>query len=255
LSTVPMHWLEGKLPMPDVKKVIIDNILRKQETEMVHSTFYYPKKGGSQFIIDRLATNLEILNSHPVTQLQLNGKKWIVDGLHTFDAVVYTGDVRVLKTILTTDSQVLDTADAVRSLRSNGTSNLLCYTDDTDISWLYLPDAKTKAHRIIYTGNFSPENNTPNKRKTCVVEFSGKVSLDVMKEEIKNLPGNLEAIKSNYEPNSYVVQDKDTRVNIKKLKDQLSPLNFYLTGRFAEWEYYNMDKAIEASMNVANVYF
>jgi UDP-galactopyranose mutase len=30
----------------------------------------------------------------------------------------------------------------------------------------------------------------------------------------------------------------------------LGPHSIYLCGRFAEWEYYNMDKAIEAAINL-----
>src|SRR5687768_6551443 len=43
LTSVPMAWLEGKLPMPDLSKILLNNILRSGEREMVHSTFYYPK--------------------------------------------------------------------------------------------------------------------------------------------------------------------------------------------------------------------
>ena len=39
---------------------------------------------------------------------------------------------------------------------------------------------------------------------------------------------------------------------IKELKNILEPLGFYLLGRFAEWEYYNMDVAIGASMDLMN---
>ena len=60
LSEISMDWLEGKLPMPDYREIILKNILREGETEMVHSTFYYPRSGGSQFIADRLAEELDI---------------------------------------------------------------------------------------------------------------------------------------------------------------------------------------------------
>jgi len=60
LSTIPLHWLEGKLPMPDVKSMLLSNIVVQEESEMVHSTFYYAKEGGSQFIADRLAKGLDI---------------------------------------------------------------------------------------------------------------------------------------------------------------------------------------------------
>jgi UDP-galactopyranose mutase len=83
-----------------------------------------------------------------------------------------------------------------------------------------------------------------------VVEFSGKVDEQRIREELKLLPGNLKPIAFNYEPNSYVIQETDTRQKIKNLKEHLQPLNFYLTGRFAEWEYYNMDKAIFSAMQL-----
>jgi protoporphyrinogen oxidase len=60
LHAVPLEWLDGKLPMPDYKRIFLSNIARQEESEMVHSTFFYPKKGGSQFIIDRLAEGLSV---------------------------------------------------------------------------------------------------------------------------------------------------------------------------------------------------
>lgn len=250
LASVPMHWLEGKLPMPDLSNIIFNNITRSGEKEMVHSTFYYPKNGGSQFIIDRLAEGLTFRTDDEVKRLTYHDGKWSVNGDDRFDKVIYTGDVRVLGSVLSTkDSFTESLLHSVKDLRSNGTSNVLCYTDNTDLSWLYLPDKGTRAHRIIYTGNFSSSNNASD-RKTCVAEFSGKVGMDQMKQEIQHLPGNLEAIASNYEPNSYVIQDSNTRSLIRELKGTLRKMNLFLSGRFAEWEYYNMDKAIEAAKKV-----
>lgn len=250
LSSVPLHWLEGKLPMPDIKKVLLDNILKRDESEMVHATFYYPRKGGSQFIVDRFSEGLNIHPNADVSSLKRINNQWEVNG-QSFDSIIYTGDVRVLHTMISgVSNELVSMLQELDSLRSNGTSNVLCYTDATDLSWLYLPSPETKAHRIIYTGNFSEANNAPGGRRTCVVEFSGSVSEELMRTQIKALPGNLEAIAFNYEPNSYVIQGVDTRERIEHIKSLLAPVGFYLCGRFAEWEYYNMDKAIEASMSL-----
>lgn len=100
LSTVPMPWLEGKLPMPDYAKIFLNNITRAGEKEMVHSTFYYPKKGGSQFIIDRLAEGLEIKYNTPVEELRYSDGKWQVNNEGLYDQIIYTGDVRRLSSIL-----------------------------------------------------------------------------------------------------------------------------------------------------------
>jgi protoporphyrinogen oxidase len=251
LSVVAMEWLEGKLPMPDYEKMLVSNIVREEEKNMVHSTFFYPKLGGSQFIIDRLSEGLEIRTNAAVETISYRGAKWFVNEQGPFDSVIYTGDVRQLKTILASNGNPAwdEALEAVTKLRSNGTSNVLCHTDQTSLSWLYLPDTETLAHRIIYTGNFSPTNNGEG-RKTCVVEFSGSVAKDIINEQIKSLPGNLTPIAYNVEPNSYVIQYRDTRDKIINVKSQLAPKGFYLSGRFAEWEYYNMDKAIEASMQL-----
>ena len=252
LSTVSMEWLEGKLPMPNLQEILQSNIIREEEEGMVHAHFYYPKEGGSQFIVDRLRQQLNIRTGITVNEIREENDRLLIEN-EPFDKVVYCGDIRRLPDNC---RQLLDASGVdvayLEHLRSNGTSNLFCETDETDISWLYIPQHFTKAHRIIYTGNFSDTNNRGSKRKTCVVEFSGKVEYETMKEEIKKLPGNLTPLAYNYEPNSYVIQDKRTREEIGKAKDVLQQHNIYLLGRFAEWEYYNMDKAIEAAFALKN---
>lgn len=251
LSTVPMGWLEGKLPMPNFKEIILSNIIREEESQMVHSTFFYPKKGGSQFLVDRLSENLNIHTNKDVRHISKKEGKYTIGDESGFDHIIYCGDVRNMPDYMNDIvSRELD-INNLKELRSNGTSNLLCETDSNDISWLYIPEEFTKAHRIIYTGNFSPDNNGSHFRKTCVVEFSGQTPYDEMLEEIKKLPGNLTPLGYNYEPNSYVVHDDKTKESIEKSKNALRKENIYLLGRFAEWEYYNMDKCIEAAMELA----
>jgi protoporphyrinogen oxidase len=253
ISKVPLEWLDGKLPMPRIKDVIISNIVKKEESTMVHAFFYYAKRDGSQFIVNRLAEKQNITLSYDVNSIALQqDKKLVINNEVVTDGIVYTGDVRKLSSIITIDDPELKEAlEAVRDLPSNGTSNILCETDDCDLSWLYLPEDKFKAHRIIYTGNFSDTNNEGTGRKTCVVEFSGKPDRDVMLAELALLPGNLKPLEFNYEPNSYIIQQKGTRDKIERLKPLLGKYNIYLLGRFAEWEYYNMDKCIESAMELA----
>lgn len=254
ISKVPLEWLDGKLPMPQIKEVIISNIIKKEESTMVHASFYYPKRDGSQFIVNRLAEQQNIRLSYHVSDISVNDYQLAVNGSIQTDIIVYCGDVRQLHQIIRIDDQDLQAAlESVADLPSNGTSNVLCETDDNDISWLYLPEEKFKAHRIIYTGNFSDTNNEGTDRKTCVVEFSGKQDQETMLAELQNLPGNLKPLTFNYEPNSYIIQHKETRSKIAALKTQLAKYNVYLLGRFAEWEYYNMDKAIESAMELNKI--
>lgn len=254
LSKVSMQWLEGKLPMPRLHEIISANIIRKEEGEMVHANFYYPKSGGSQFIADRLATGLSITLNSSLEEISINNDSVKIFG-ETFDHIIYTGDVRELPDLLRISfDKTFKYKNEIKNLRSNGTSSVLCSCDASDLSWLYIPEPKFKAHRIIYTGNFSSANNSDLLRElhrsSCTVEFSGICTYEEMLQELKMLPGNLSPIDYNNEPNSYVIQDNETRNIIHAYKEYLKPYGIHLLGRFAEWEYYNMDKAMEASFGL-----
>lgn len=251
LQKIPLPWLNGKLPMPHLSEILWNNLFRRQEKKMVHSTFFYPLKGGSSFIVNRLAEGLNIEYNHPVIRIERTGKGWKINDM-AFDAVIYTGDVRRLGQILQNlPADVMKSTDKITDLPSNGTSNALCTTDDTDLSWLYISAREFKCHRIVYTGNLSPFNNHTDK-KTCIAEFSGEIGEKTMRVEIKRLPGNMVPIAFNYESDSYVIQLHETRDRIESLRTQLRPMNFHLAGRFAEWEYYNMDMAILSAMRTCD---
>ena len=250
LSDIPLDWLEGKLPMPDIKEIILSNIFKEEETKMVHSSFYYPKSNGSQFIVDRLSEALKIITDTAITKIKKVTEGWEVNDMF-YDCVIYTGDIRELsKLIKHPNTNLNDKLDKTTSFKSNGTSNVLCYTnDDRKLSWLYFPEKSFIPHRIIYTGNFSKTNNS-GQRKTCVVEFSGIREQKDMLAELKKMPGDLEPIAFNKERNSYVINTIDTRATVKSLKNELKDDKLFLLGRFAEWEYYNMDKCIEAAFEL-----
>lgn len=251
LEQMPLSWLDGKLPMPKIEEIFLHNFLRQEESAMVHSSFYYPKQGGSQFIIDKITSGLKVNQAAKVLSIERKSQQWLINKSDTYDYVVYTGDIRALfQLTYGLDEDVMQCLSQAKKLLSNGTSTLLCYTDPTDLSWLYLPDKNIAAHRIIYTGNFSESNNQKD-RLTCTVEFSGRYTYSEMLDTLKHLPGNLQAIASNYEPNSYVIQESNTKTIVRTIKHQLEPLNLFLLGRFAEWEYYNMDKCIEQALALA----
>lgn len=53
-----------------------------------------------------------------------------------------------------------------------------------------------------------------------------------------------------WEEYTYPVQDVSSRTLIRELKECLEPKGIYLLGRFAEWEYYNMDAAMGAALDL-----
>lgn len=260
LAQIPLDWLDGKLPMAKPEQIILDNIISSQD-DMVHSTFYYPRRDGSQFIVDRLSYGLNIRHKE-VTRIQATGARLQVneDSNDLFDHVVFTGDVRMLVDILSNElTQGIGIDETlyrcVKRLDSNATTNLLCECDANDYSWIYLPDSDILFHRMIMTGNFSPHNNAPcipDSRITCTVEYSGHCEMDKLISELDKLPFRPRPISYNYCEASYIIHTQETSLVTSRLQRLLEKASIYCCGRFAEWKYCNMDAAIASAMEVAD---
>ena len=250
LTKVPLSWLAGKLPMPTVEEMIFNNMNHIEEHQFVHSSFYYPIKEGSQFLANRLSKGIQIIYNHAVTKITRHENKWLIEG-QAFDKVVFCGNIKELPVLLANNVDIDGFIRPIEELESHGTTSVFCKIDSNPYSWIYLPDKRYEAHRIICTGNFSPNNNSKGML-TGTVEFTDYISKNNILDNLSRLPYHPQYITHNYEKYTYPIQKPDTRTMIKKLKTVLEPAGFYLLGRFAEWEYYNMDIAIGASIDLVN---
>lgn len=249
LTKVPLSWLEGKLPMPSVEEMIFNNIKKVEEKKFVHSTFYYAKNGGSQFLADRFSSGLDIRYNILIDRLEYitESKAWKVNG-ETFDKVVFCGNIKQLPFMLPIDN---DDIRMIENLESHGTTTVLCKIDDNPYSWIYMPSHQHESHRIICTGNFSPSNRTMEEM-SATVEFTDYISKEDILDNLKRIPLNPEYITHHYEKYTYPIQDADTRNAINKLRAKLEEKGMFLCGRFAEWEYYNTDVCMASAIKVAD---
>lgn len=246
LNTVPLTWLEGKLPMPSVQEIIYNNIRHIEEKKFVHSRFYYEKSGGSQFIANRLAEELDIRYNKTIERIEYtNQRVWNICG-EPFDCVIFCGSIKQLPSLIK-GVDIQSYTDSIDALKYHGTTSVFCQIDKTPYSWIYLPNKDYDAHRIICTGNFSSTNNA-NGITTGTVEFTDYISEEEIKRQLPLIPLHPKYITHKYNKFTYPIQDAGTRTMVKHLKEKLSSSNFYFTGRFADWEYYNMDIAIYAAM-------
>lgn len=248
LTDVPLCWLKGKLPMPTVSEILLANISKNEERTMVHSTFHYARRGGSQFLADTLANGLNILYHSKIERIARTCDGWNVAGRH-FDCVIFSGNLKMLPDMIGESVDLSNEIQAIQSLESHGTTSVLCSLDSNPYSWIYLPDSSYKSHRIICTGNFSPWNAPPGQH-TATIEFSECMSRDEIEKEFAKMPFHPRYLAHHWEEYTYPIQTGVTRRTVLNLKNKLSPLNFFLLGRFAEWEYYNMDAAIGAALDL-----
>lgn len=254
LKDVPLSWLEGKLPMPTVEEMIYNNMNHTKEKEFVHSSFWYEKVGGSQFLADTLSSGLDIKYGEDIESViyDRTSRQWTISG-ETFDKVVFCGNIKdMVKMISGADLDKF--RPDVEALDYHGTTAVFCEIDANPYSWIYLPSRAYQSHRIICTGNFSETNNgkeLSDGRITATIEFTDEISKDDIMDNLKRIPLRPKYLTHVYHKYTYPIQKNDTREMILNLKKTLEPLDFYFTGRFADWEYYNMDAAMGAAMNLS----
>lgn len=251
LTSIPMSWMEGKLPMPTTQEMRDNNANKIEEKAFVHSTFWYEKKDGSQYIADKLAEELNIRYNANIDIIHYKQDRWAVCG-EEFDSVVFCGNIKdMIKMIKGLDVEAFKAP--VEALEYHGTTAVFCEIDKTPYSWIYQPSRKHESHRIICTGNFSQTNNdasVPENRITATIEFTDEISKEEILDNLKRIPLNPKYMDHVYNKYTYPIQNANTRGMIKGLKDILAPVNFFFIGRFADWEYYNMDVAIGAAMDL-----
>lgn len=251
LRKIPLSWLEGKLPMPTVAEMIYNNINHVKEKVFVHSTFWYEKEGGSQFIANRLAEGLDIVYKANIEKIEKIAEVFTVNG-ETFDKVVFCGNIKQLP-LLYKSSSIDEYAEDINALESHGTTAVFCEIEDNPYSWIYMPSRQYQAHRSICTGNFSLTNNAEGKM-TASIEFTDEISKDEILGNLAKMPLNPKYLDHHYNKYTYPIQDANTRQMIHSLKAKLAEECFYMTGRFADWEYYNMDAAIGAAMDLVSTF-
>jgi protoporphyrinogen oxidase len=249
LRKVPLEWLEGKLPMPPVEEILYNNFFHIEEQRMVHSSFYYPKDNGSQFLANRLSENLDIQYNTDIQKIEKRNDKWIVE-CQDFDKVIFCGNIKEFPKIFGNYLSIAAFAKPIEELEYHGTTSVLCKIQQNPFSWIYLPDKQYLSHRIICTGNFAVSNNCDKNIPTCIVEFTDRLSVDEINENLAKMPFGVKYIAHNFSEYTYPIQNKTAREMIINLKQKIKNQNVYLLGRFSEWEYYNMDAAIKAAMEL-----
>ena len=250
LSTVPMSWMKGKLPMPTTQEIRENNEKRIEEKAFVHSTFWYEKIGGSQYIADKLAKDLNIQYNTIIDNLRYENGKWSVNG-ELFDKVIFCGNIKDLPNMIK-GVDIDKYCQEITELEYHGTTTVFCEIDKNPYSWIYQPSRQHESHRIICTGNFAESNNAelPEGRITGTIEFTDDISKQDILENLKRMPLHPKYLDHKYNQYTYPIQDANTRNMIQNMKTELAPAGFYFTGRFADWEYYNMDVAVGAAMDL-----
>jgi protoporphyrinogen oxidase len=130
--------------------------------------------------------------------------------------------------------------------------------------WIYFPEPEFLFHRIFVQGNASPNvcpegcfsytaEITYNANKTINVSSAGQQTIQGLKLAGLLAEGDvIEVVDLIDIPYGYVVPTRG-RLDVRdRVREWFAPHGIHLVGRFAEWEYYNMDHALNAGWSMAD---
>lgn len=263
LSKINTEWISGRVPTPSIKDMKKGAQEQQEKSFGPNAFFHYPKFGGIGSLAESLSEKVEVSYNSEVTDLSITE-----DGIETtfvtnerekrINSEKLISSLPLPELINIIDDVPSDISKASSELKYN---SLVCVNlgvdrpNIIDKHWLYFPEKDLIFNRISFPMNFSPYT-TPKGKSSLLVEVTFRDQIieeeEVVSEVLKNLieidildeRDTIEVCDSAVFEYAYVIYDLKHRENVTAIHKYLIENNIVPIGRFGEWEYYNMDKAI-----------
>lgn len=264
LEEISTIWVE-RIPNPPVKDIIKSSLGIPTEGYTHQLYFYYPKIGGIQSLIRSFEKPIreKIITNFEVKKIKKEDGKWIVsNGRIEFEFDKLVSTIPIQKLVKALDDVPEGVIEAVDNLKFNSLITVGIGIDRpkiNDFSWLYIPDKDVLTHRVSFPSNYSPY--VAPKGKSFVLaeityrdgdEISKMKNKEIVEKTVDNLDRlgiiNKEDIilttihRFKY---AYVIYDLSYKKNLKVISEYFSEIGIDLVGRFARWEYLNMDGVVK----------
>jgi protoporphyrinogen oxidase len=264
-----LHWVDGRIPRPPVEDIIKSAIGINTEGYTHQAVFSYPLDGGIMALVRAIAQPIEpcIKTGFMVTSITKLGKIWQIsngDECIQADKCICTMPMQHLLSCL--DDIPLDVKNAADALKYNSLVcvNIGIHGSVPGISWLYIPDpAVGRTNRISFPSGYS-RHGAPDGCSAILAEITHQRGDDVASltddeliNEVVNMLQSMQILHKDQivytsverQPFAYVVYDLDYQKNIAIVKEYCKEIGIPLVGRFAQFEYLNMDGCIRSVMD------
>jgi len=264
-----LHWVDGRIPRPPVEDVIRSAIGIETEGYTHQAVFSYPRTGGIEAMIRAIARPVEekIRTGFNVISIREEERFTISNGIQEVTADRCISTIPLQELLKCLDGVPPHVQKACDGLKYN---SLICVFlgikgKVPDISWLYVPDKGSGLfNRISFPSNYSPEVAPPGHSSILAEityhegdEVSAMQDQEIINHVIAALK-NMKIIKSREEvvytvldrqKYAYVIYDLDYKQSVTIVKDFCAKRGIGLVGRFAEFEYLNMDGCIRSALD------
>ncbi len=255
-------WTGRFVPQTTLAAMIQGAVQPPHEQQIGYNAqFFYPKKGGIFFWVEKLYQQLEqpVALGHTVTQINLKGKEVIFANGHReqYKTLVNTLPLATFLTLIT-DNSVRNLTQASKKLLCNSVVNFnlgINREDLTDKHWIYYPEKQYPFYRIGFSHNFA-QSMAPHGCSSLYGEFShlkqpGHVTqnllttaLEQTKKVLKLANSEIITQKIITIPHAYVIFDRWRDANLPHILDRLGEHKVHSIGRYGAWKYSSMQEGL-----------
>jgi protoporphyrinogen oxidase len=270
LSRMNTGWIRGRVPSPSVEEMKRGAVGTLKKDYGPNAEFTYPKHGGIGALANQLSRGLNISTSSEAVEVKPSGTEVRVRYRREGEIREVSSEKVVSSIPLPELVGILHDPpeEVVKAAASLVYNSLVCVNigvkrpNVIDKHWLYFPEEDFIFNRMSFPMNFS-EHTTPRGRSSILVEVThrntsldmdgirDRVIEDLKKTSIITERDEIEVCDTSAFKYAYVIYDLDHEKNVGVIHDYLNRSNIIPIGRFGEWEYFNMDKAILSGKNAA----
>ena len=268
LSKINVDWIAGRVPSPNLDEMIKGAKGDTGKDFGPNAYFSYPKIGGIGAIATRLAKNVTNISLDSEVVGIKSGKEGDVEVTYSSNGTAKKARSDVVISSIPIPSLIEIMADVPKDVRKAARSlvynSIVCVNVGvdrpavSDKHWLYFPEKKYIFNRISFPMNFSP-HTAPKGRSSILVDVTyrghgmDEEKMERIKHQVREGLVDAELLKDSDKFDAfdaydfkyaYVIYDLNHKSNLSKIHKFLKQRNIIPAGRFGEWGYLNMDKAI-----------
>jgi len=272
LRDMDYKWFRGRIPVPSIAEVIYGALGAPVGRQGGNSGFLYPNYGTGELIdalqafsAEKTRRECSVFSIAPdekaVCYYDGGGR---INRATADKAIIWTLPLYELPRIIPNVPREI--REACSRLRYNVLVTVNVGLKVPDLGrehWIYYPDPEFNFHRLCFPANYSPYMVPPGKSSIiCEVSFAPdtlKDERDVSREAVDGLRklgyigsySNIELLTTRVINPAYVIYDQEHDANVGAVHTWMREHGIYPCGRFAEWEYMNMDHVMISARELA----